>query len=29
MESFVSDDLNYLLVLCSMPVSEHVSKQGG
>jgi len=29
MESFLLDDLNYQLVLCSLPVSEHVSKQGG
>jgi len=29
MESFLFDDLNYQDVLCSMPVSEHVSKQGG
>jgi len=29
MESFLLGDLNYQLVLCSLPVSEHVSKQGG
>ena len=29
MKNLLFDDLSYQLVLCSMPVSEHVSKQGG